>query len=389
MRDFRGWLLLDEGRQELVPPGVLQGYEHEFKKALAGLIERTEDPVLKDKFKTMLDCPIRSPRTGRCYTFSEYILSALIRNGVHHRFDIEAALAYVFEQLMSHKSLTTGQPRDTVFGRFDEKRPYHGDFNPLQARFLAWLEYAVRNIRKGKIPRLATVERRPQGTVSIGIGRQSKEDQSGDVSPDEIVARRSNDDEYQEIVTDIITLLRQKEAAYPIPLVALFRAIISGQRTEEQARRFGDRPSRVGRQVIIQTIQQYAQSTGNHHLLQMLERFKDFRSNQPMPPKRKPTKTVKPKLEPGKDKDFTSIVSVIDKLGGRPVGSADLGRYRRRWLEYPPRDAASGFKNRLEEVLSNMVREGVLRASRTTKGATLYLPGPEFEKYQAMLRSVS
>jgi hypothetical protein len=62
------------------------------------------------------------------------------------------------------------------------------------------------------------------------------------------------------------------------------------------------------------------------------------------------------------------------------VGTADLGRYRRRWLEYPPRDPASGHRNRLEETLASMVRDGVLKAVQTRSGATVYERGPRFEE---------
>jgi hypothetical protein len=64
------------------------------------------------------------------------------------------------------------------------------------------------------------------------------------------------------------------------------------------------------------------------------------------------------------------------------VGTADLGRFRRHWLEYPPRDPSSGFRNRLEEVLAAMVRDGVLKAVQTRNGATVYERGPAFEQYR-------
>ena len=93
-------------------------------------------------------------------------------------------------------------------------------------------------------------------------------------------------------------------------------------------------------------------------------------------------KPAAPKLEPGKEKDYASIISVIDRLGRQYIGTSDLGKYRRRWLEYPPRDATSGYRNRLEEVLAQMTQEGVLKATQTAKGAVVYLPGPNYEKYR-------
>ena len=72
---------------------------------------------------------------------------------------------------------------------------------------------------------------------------------------------------------------------------------------------------------------------------------------------------------------------VVARLA-RPVGTADLGRYRRRWLGYPPRSPGGPHRNRLEEVLAAMVAAGVLTASRTRQGAFLYAPGPQFGRYR-------
>ena len=80
-------------------------------------------------------------------------------------------------------------------------------------------------------------------------------------------------------------------------------------------------------------------------------------------------------------RDYASILAVIDRLG-RPVGTADLGKYRRRWLDYPPRDATPGYRNRLEEVLARMVTDGVLTAIRTRKGALVYSLGPKSPMYR-------
>jgi len=82
-----------------------------------------------------------------------------------------------------------------------------------------------------------------------------------------------------------------------------------------------------------------------------------------------------------KQRDYASIISVLDRLG-RPVGSGDLGKFRRRWLEYPPRDASSGYRNRLEEVLAQMVADRVLTANRTRQGAWVYVAGPNVEQYR-------
>jgi hypothetical protein len=100
----------------------------------------------------------------------------------------------------------------------------------------------------------------------------------------------------------------------------------------------------------------------------------------PTAPPQQRAKVVKPVL-PERERDYASIIGVLDRPG-RPVGTADLGRYRRRWLEYPPRDPSLGHRNRLEEVLDRMVQDGVLRATQSSKGAMVYTPGPNYERFR-------
>lgn len=138
MWDFREWLLSEE--QDLVPPGVLRGYDHAFNQQLMRLIQRTHDPRLRTTFQEMLDCPIVD-RRGRCRSFSDYILSPLLKNGINERYDVEAALAYVIEKMLLDRT-NTGEPRITVFGGFEE-RPDYVSGNPLQARFMKFLQFAV------------------------------------------------------------------------------------------------------------------------------------------------------------------------------------------------------------------------------------------------------
>jgi hypothetical protein len=67
------------------------------------------------------------------------------------------------------------------------------------------------------------------------------------VSPDEIAARRSQDADLAELLDDLVGLLPRKETASPLPLVALSRAIMSGQTAHQQRAGFGDRAGRIGR----------------------------------------------------------------------------------------------------------------------------------------------
>ena len=217
MEGFLAWLVLTEDRAR-VSPGVLRGYEFAFKDQLQRVIHRTQNPALRAELEDMLHCPIRDAR-GNCKSFTNYIVGTLVKNGVHARYDLEAALAYVVEKMLMERG-EHGEPRITVFGGFEERPDYVGG-NPLQARFMKYLHFAVNNIRKNKIPRLADVEHRPQGTVSLGQGRSRGSDPAGGVSPDEIVARRSHEADLAELADDLTGLLRRKEIAYPLPLVSL------------------------------------------------------------------------------------------------------------------------------------------------------------------------
>jgi hypothetical protein len=377
MKTFYNWLewLIAEARQPRISPAVLAGYEQAFKDSVRKLIQRTENPDLRAKFIEMLDCPIRDNRGG-CRSFSDYIYSALLRHGIHHQYDIEEALHYVFEKMMM-PTTDAGDPRATVFGGFVEKPEYTGG-NPLQARFMKHLKWVINGIRGGKIPRLALAAQRPPGTVSISQGRQQDGDPAGGISADEIAARPSADADLGEMVGDIMTLLRRKEPAYGFPLVSLFQSIMAGMSVEEQRKRFGDRKVRTARLVIVDTVGEYARSTGNRRLLNLLQRLRD-RPEEAAPARSTPVKAPKPVVS-DQERDYASIASVIARFE-RPVGTADLGKYRRRWLEYPPRTPGSGHRNRLEEVLEAMVRDGVLRATQTRNGATVYQPGPRFEEF--------
>jgi hypothetical protein len=96
------------------------------------VIRRTQNPALCAELEEMLHCPIRDAR-GNCRSFTDHILSSLIKNGVHARFDLEAALAYVVEKMLMERR-EKGEPRLTLFGGFQERPGYLGG-NPLQARF--------------------------------------------------------------------------------------------------------------------------------------------------------------------------------------------------------------------------------------------------------------
>src|SRR6202030_2169592 len=127
-----------------------QSYEYAFKRALQRLIDRTKNPTLKEKFRAMLDCPIRD-RRGGCQSFTDYIIGAMVHNGITDTYDAEAVLNYVAEKLLMDKSIESAESKVTVFDGFDEDRPFGSDETPMQARFLSFLRFAINNVRNGLV----------------------------------------------------------------------------------------------------------------------------------------------------------------------------------------------------------------------------------------------
>jgi len=62
---------------------------------------------------------------------------------------------------------------------------------------------------------------------------------------------------------------------------------------------------------------------------------------------------------------------------GRTLASTEEGGWNTC-----PRMRRQGTAIRLEEVLAKMVEDGVLRATRTAKGAFVYSPGLNYEQYR-------
>ena len=104
MEGFLAWLVLTEDRAR-VPPGVLRGDQLAFKDQLQRVIHRTQNPALRAELEDMLHCPIRDAR-GNCKSFTNYIVGTLVKNGVHARYDLEAALAYVVEKMLMEEGRT-------------------------------------------------------------------------------------------------------------------------------------------------------------------------------------------------------------------------------------------------------------------------------------------
>ena len=358
---FREWLFLVE--RSLIDPEVLDSYEKAFQQGLEALIRRTRDPELRRTFEGMRRCPVQS-RDRRCSRFIDYILGALVRNGCHYQYDVEDALQRIVFRMLSPVG-ESGKQRRTIFD-FDETRPYNLRVgNPLAAIFKTYLNNDIRNIIGGRIPALRT--RQKTGALPIGYGSP------GEVSPDEIPARISSDE--QEMLSDILGLMKARSTA-EMPLADLFMSILRGEGTRVQRNRFGQGRADSMRKTIMQVIEQYAQRTQNWQLLRLLDRFRDFRGNRPDPACQQPRLPKPPKpAYPPDEQDYRSIVQVLER-NGKSASMMVFGKVRRRWLERPPRDPASVHPNRLADVLARMVEDGVL-----TKQGARYVPGPEYARY--------
>ena len=312
----------------------------------------------------MKSCPIRT--NSGCRGFVDFALACMIKNGLARQFDLEACLAYIYEQLLGERK-RNGEPKMNLFAGFDREQ---GRISPAKTRLKHGTKWPcgrlVRAIAAGRIRRLRTVERRPAGTLSIYGGRHGD---AGYVSPDEIPGR--SDGGFGELVSDITMLLRQKERGTSLPLVDLFNSILAGERTRIQRSRFGYDTADAGRRVIVQIIEQYARQTGNITLLRLLDRIQNPEPKGPRPSKAPP----KPRMPHDDTDDYRSIIDVLEKA--RAVGQrttlALLASKRSRWRERPPRNPSSTAKNRLYDVLDRMLDDGVL-----AKDGAAFVPGPRY-----------
>ncbi len=270
---FRDWLIEEE--RSLVDPSVLDSYEKAFQQRLEGLIQRTKDPALRRSFESMRDCPIKS-MDGRCSRFVDYIMAALTKQGCHHQYDIEGALQRIVFKMLGAVG-ERGLPHKGVFD-FDESRPFDLKLgNPVRVLFKKYLSNEIRSISMGCIPSIRTIQR--PGRLSIGQGREGE----GMVSPDDIPHRPQSDE--TELTNDLLELLR-KQSTPNLHLVDLFYSILNGEGPEVQSRRFGMGKVAIGRRMIVQTIERYAQTTQNWHLLRLLDRFRERFPNRFAEPNR-------------------------------------------------------------------------------------------------------
>ncbi len=355
---FAEWLFQEE--REIIDRAVIAGYDRAFLQGLDGLIQRTRDPVLRNTFEKMRQCNIKTS-SGSCVSFGNYLVGALIRHNVHQHSDPEQALNYMAFRLLSPVG-ERGNRKGTLWD-FDEDRPYAPGDNPLEARFKTFVMNDIRSLCGHKMRSLRNLDR-PKGTVSITPGRTKDDPQAG-VGAGEIPGRQSDGE--AELIADIMGLL-QRQSTPEMPLVDLLRSIMSGTGLANQRKTFGHTFADRGRKIIVKTIEDYAYRTENWSLLRLLDRIRNPEPATPRPPKAPP----KPEM-PREERLFRSIVDVMEKHG-RKVGSAILGKVRRRWVE---RDDPSGnHPNLLSAVLAAMTAAGVIER----KGLH-YVPGRNYERY--------
>ena len=279
---FAEWFLAEE--RSLVDPSILNSYEKAFQQRLEGLIHGTKAPDLRRAFEDMRQCPIRS-MNGRCSRFTDYIMAALVKQGCHHQYDVEGSLQRIAFKMLGAVG-ERGLPHRGVFD-FDESRPYNLRLgNPLQVMFKKYLSNEIRAISMGCIPSIRTIQR--PGRLSIGRGSED----AGMISSDDIPNRAESDE--PEMMNDLVELLR-KQSTSTLKLVDLFHSMLDKEGGEVQRQRFGATQAAVGRHMIIQTIERYAQATQNWHMLRLLDRFRECfpsRFAPPQSPKRKPAVTL-------------------------------------------------------------------------------------------------
>jgi hypothetical protein len=220
----------------------------------------------------------------------------------------------------------------------------------------------------GRYPALRHVQY-PNG-LSISYRDPGFDPTYGTVSAEEIPGRAASYD--YEMLDDLVDLLRHQSTP-GLSLADLFLSILKGEGTRLQRSRFGHALADIGRKQIVQTIHKYAQKSQNWSLLGLLDRIQNPDTAKPVN-RQQPPRPPKPNVSPD-EQDYRSIVQVLER-NGRSVSMAILGRDRRRWMEWPPRDPGSRQPNRLADVLARMVADGVLK-----KQGTRYVPGPNYARY--------
>ena len=114
MYTFYEWLgQLSEDRNRTVAPEVLQSYDMEMRRQLQQMATRIHDPHLRAQFLELLDCPLVDAK-GRCRTFGDYVLGALLKSGLDNRYDLEQVGAVHLRQDADASIRLWWNPHDAV-----------------------------------------------------------------------------------------------------------------------------------------------------------------------------------------------------------------------------------------------------------------------------------
>jgi hypothetical protein len=348
-------------------------------QGLDELIATVRDPSLRTTLTTMKECPVRT-NTG-CTGFVDFIVGSLVRHNCHKQLSIDDALATIYFNLMNPVNMS-GKPKATLFGGFNEDRPFVPGTNPVQARFVTAVGNFVRSCSRSNRS-LRTVERRPGVSLSISSGRRKENAPGTTISPDEIPAPRIGWEQAErEMLLDIEELLRFRQRQHPsLPIIDVFHGIVTGDvaTTRVQRAKWGKEKTDMARKILIQTLEDYGRSIDNWLLVKKVEKLKNLDRTKPDPSRPRSKyrqKRVNPLAQlPPDVRDFISIISVIQAAGGG-ASMGLFGTKRRRWLERKARNPTSPHPTRLHDVLANMVTNRVLEKH----GAT-YVLGPNAQKY--------
>jgi hypothetical protein len=304
-------------------------------------------------------------------------LAGVVRMGLHRRMDPEEALNFLAARIL--------MPRPggaSLFGDFQEAPPaYEGD-NPLRARFHAWLDNSLRELRN-RAGKIGNVERLPGERVPVGPGG---EDEPGEGTRD-VAAPPESERDFQEMLEDVrrAALARGEEAG--LPMAEFFEAMLAGKRSDALRAHFGHTAAERARAVVVGTLRDYAEGTGNDILLSLLGRME---ARQPTR-RRKPGLTAKGQALqraaarlslPPAEADEASILELLESRRGASPGrfGISLGEIRKKrgnWTGQPPHDPNSPHGTRLRDTLARMVAKGILE-ERAQGRATVYYPGPNY-----------
>ena len=256
-------------------------------------------------------------------------------------FDLEACLAYIYEQLLGDRK-RNGEPKANLFAGFDESARISPATIPWRRDSRLRLAGLVRAIAAGRIRRLHNVEPRPAGTFSIYGGRHGE-------------SRLFRPMRFPAEATAVSGIgcstspcfCRQRERLSSLAPGPSFNSILAGEPMRIQRSAFGaysggyrKKGHRPGHWAIC---------TANGELTLAPVAGQN---PEPEPKEPRPTTTTsppKPKLPPD-EADYRSIIDVLEKAGRRAT-LALLGSKRSRWLGRKPRDPSSPHRNRLIDVL--------------------------------------